>query len=142
MAEPQLIVSGPRKRKETRRVTDNADPLLKNKKARLAPEAAIHAPGNDVSKANTKKSISKAVRRHQSAEIEEVDDEACDTQHVSPKNPNHVIELADGSDDEESDGTPVVNDNDGEESEHEENAEEELRESNEVELTLFSCRKT
>lgn len=119
MADPELIVSGPRKRKETSRVTDNADPLLK-KKARLAP------------KANAKKSDPKTPRRRPSVEIQEVDDDTNTIQHESPKNPSHIIEAADGSDDEELNESPapdLTDVDDEDEDDHEESAEDELRES-------------
>jgi hypothetical protein len=119
----ELIVSGHRKRKETRCVTDNADPLLKNKKARLA---AVHILENVVTK-------TKAMHRHPSVEIQNIDndEEASTTQHASPKNPNHIIESVDGGDDEngletESQATDV--DDKDEEPEYE-SAEDELRES-------------
>jgi hypothetical protein len=57
-------------------------------------------------------------------------------QHASPKNPSHIIEAADGSDDEEnpgdSDNDPapdLMDVNDEDEEDLEENAEDELRES-------------
>jgi hypothetical protein len=117
-----LIISGPRKRKETRRVTDNADPLLKNKKARLA---TIHIPSDN---AATK---TKALRRHPSVEIQDVDDdgEATTTQLDSPKNPDHIIEPVD-SDDNENDLEGPNSDVDGKDKEsEEESAKDELRES-------------
>jgi hypothetical protein len=124
MAEAELIVSGPHKRKETSRVTDNADPLLKSKKARLAPKAA---------KPSTKKGNLKTPHHHPSMEIQEVNDDTDTIQHAFPKNPNHIIKAADGSDDEEnlrdSNNNPapdLMDVEDEDEEDLEENAEDEL----------------
>ena len=61
MAEPGLIVSGPRKRKVTSRVTDNGDPLLRNKKARQLADCVPSAqdrhqsvPGIDTNAVTTR----------------------------------------------------------------------------------------
>ena len=105
---------GPRKRKLTSRVTDNADPLLKHKKPRLAPKTVKPTP-------------KRVPRRHPSVEIEEVDDEANITYGASPKSTNHIIEVADGSDESESGGVDA--DEEDKVEEDGEPAEAELRES-------------
>jgi len=118
MAEPELIVSGPRKRKETSCVTDNVDPLLK-KKARLAPKANA-------------KSDPKTPCQRPSVEIQEVDNDANTIQHESPKNPSHIIKAADGSDDKELNKSPapdLTDVDDKDEDNHKESAEDKLHES-------------
>jgi hypothetical protein len=121
---------GPRKRKETSRVTDNADPLLARKKAKLAPKAQTKKPvtktstkaaGTSGSKPVTKTkmtnvhsniqttvpskntattSSTRALHRHRSVEMEEVVDEAAVVRGKQPLNPSRIIEAADGSDDD------------------------------------------
>jgi hypothetical protein len=152
MSATQSSSLGPRKRKETSRIIENADPLLaRNKKARTA-----QAPKNPVQKptptAKAKAATLQANKRPQSVvqtsarsvstwqssvEIEDVIDEAVDVRGEQPLNPDHIIEAADGSDDVDNDPAPgliKVDDEDEEEpkessEETEESAESELRES-------------
>ena len=128
----ELIVAGPRKRKQTRRVTDNADPLLRSKKARLAPKTTIHAPENMATKSN-------ALDHHLSVEIEEVDDEETGTiQQASLKDPKHIIEVDSTGDEEESaKGEPTNDDGEDEDPEFE-SADDELHESKVKLNQLFS----
>jgi hypothetical protein len=129
MLDSELIVSGPRKRKETSRVTENADPLLK-KKLKLGPKApALQQPIKP-------KSNKKTLRRPPSVEIEDVSDDEDTVQHPSLKNPNHIIEAADGSDDKDPDDdiAPDLMDVDDDDEEEHEESEKELEESAEDEL--------
>ena len=103
---PDDIVDGPRKRKETTRVTDNADPLLpKNKKAKTAPQPKrLTAKASQVSKATG--SAQGRSSRHPSVDIEEVEDEDNLVQRVQLTNPSRILEAGDGSDDD--DDSPEV----------------------------------
>jgi hypothetical protein len=122
MTEPQLIVLGPRKRKETSRVTENADPLLRNKKARLA---------------TTKSNL--ALQRHPSVEIQDdnSDDNANTVQQASSEHTKAANKPNDNESESDNDlapsscPAPDLTDVDGEDEEDklEESAEDELRES-------------
>ena len=110
------IVLGPRKRKETARVTENADPLLpKNKKAKTSAQPKLKP---------------KAARTAQSGPSQcpslELEDEENLVQRTQPTNPNHVLEAADGSDDNDGGPEPDVIDVGGTSEEPEESAENEL----------------
>ena len=103
--------SGPRKRKLSTKVTTNGDPEVERKRKRLEakeqstkPAPTQKLPSTQVPaklKATTKAATKPAPRpRHPSVEIEEVEDESADHTSVPPHNPQHVLEAADGSDDD------------------------------------------
>ena len=103
--------SGPRKRKLSTKVTTNGDPEVERKRKRLEakeqstkPAPTQKLPSTQVPakpKATTKAATKPAPRpRYPSVEIEEVEDESADHTSVPPRNPQHVLEAADGSDDD------------------------------------------
>jgi hypothetical protein len=134
MSEPHLEPPGlgPRKRKESSRVTDNADPLLpKNKKKKVAPKANP----NGQAKARTAAAAAAhtASGHHSSVEVEGVADKANVVRNENPlslSSPEVIVGPADGNDDiEESSPAPVWIDVDGEDSDvqPEDSASDELR---------------
>jgi hypothetical protein len=121
----------PRKRKQTIHATDDANPLVlaKNKKV----QAMKQAPKPTQKRKSTAQAKTSQSSQRISIEIEEVLGDMDIVQGEHPLNPNHIIEVADGSDDEpEGDPAPdliEVDDEDEEEPEKpEESAESELGE--------------
>ena len=116
MSEPQPPCLGPRKRKKSSRVTENADPLLpKNKKTKVAQKA--NPTGQPKAPDTTKgKRARTASSRHSSVEIEDVADKP-------------DVEAADGSDNVDGDDSaPVwIDVDDGEDEKPEDSADAELR---------------
>ena len=103
--------SGPRKRKLSTKVTTNGDPEVERKRKKLeakkhstkpAPtkkHSSTQAPAK--TKTTTKAAAKPAPRpRRPSVEIEEVEDESDYHTSVPPRNPQHILEAADGSDDD------------------------------------------
>jgi hypothetical protein len=133
MSATQSSSLGPRKRKETSQIIENADPLLaRNKKAQTA-----QAPKNPFQKptptAKAKAATSQANKRPQSVvqtgarsvstqqssvEIEDVVGEAVDVQGEQSLNPDRIIEAADGSDDVDNDPAPGLIEVDDEDEEN------------------------
>lgn len=120
MAEPGLIVLGPRKRKVTSRVTDNGDPLLRNKKARQLADC-----------------VPSAQDRHQS--VPGIDTNAVATRRQGSPNSIDITNI-DESEDEEGQGIgnrsipPTPNETDGEDEQEELDKLDEPEESAEDEL--------
>jgi len=97
--------SGPRKRKLSTKVTTNGDPEVERKRKRLeAKEQSTKlAPTQKLpsTQVPAKPATKPAPRpQHPSVEIEEVEDESADHTSVAPRNPQHVLEATDGSDDD------------------------------------------
>jgi hypothetical protein len=88
--------SGPCKRKFSTKVTTNGDPEVERKRKRLEAKEQSTKP------APTQKLPAKPAPRprHPSIEIEEVEDESAGHTSVAPRNPQHVLEAADGTDDD------------------------------------------
>lgn len=104
MSEPQLEPPGlgPRKRKESSRVTENADPLLPKNK-RKKPTQKADPTGQAKAHART------APSRHSSVEVEDTADKANAIRNEnpsSPSSPEAITGAADGNDDVE-EGSPV-----------------------------------
>jgi hypothetical protein len=95
--------SGPRKRKLSAKVITNGDPEVERKRKRLEAKEqhTKPAPTQKHSKTTTKAAAKPAPRpRRPSVEIEEVEDESADHTSVPPHNPQHILEAANGSDDD------------------------------------------
>jgi len=103
--------SGPRKRKLSTKVTTNGDPEVERKKKKLEAKKQSTKPAPTQKHSSTQapaktKTTTKAVAkpaprpRHPSVEIEEVEDESDYRTSVPPRNPQHILEAADGSDDD------------------------------------------
>ena len=103
--------SGPRKCKLSTKVTTNGDPEVERKRKKLeakkqstkaAPtqkHSSTQAPAK--TKTTTKAAAKPAPQqRRPSIEIEEIEDEADYHTSVPPRNPQHILEAADGSDDD------------------------------------------
>ena len=101
--------SGPRKRKLSTKVTTNGDPEVERKRKRLEAKEQITKPvptqkhpSTQVpakTKTTTKVATKPAPRpRRPSVEIEEVEDESADRTSVPPRNSQHILEAANGSD--------------------------------------------
>jgi hypothetical protein len=124
----QTTQTGKRQRKDTIRVTENADPLLpKNKKAKVSASAKEKAKPKQTKQATTKVTMPhSSSSRRRSVEIEDVDDEDGVTPHAPLRNPHRIIEATDGSDDDDSEVMEV----NVEEEKPEETAEEQLSKFN------------
>lgn len=113
----------PRKRKPTARLTDNADPLLKNRGPKASAPNAVRAPissaparrpaeideedeegedaaSNHHSRSHNHASTSNARSRRVSVEIEDIEDEEAAIRHPRPRNSAHIIESDADEDDE------------------------------------------
>jgi hypothetical protein len=118
---------GPRKRKASSRVAENADPLLERNKRTKATHKVLH----------TKPAAKPKASQQQSSvtPVEGVGDGVATTQGEQPPNPQHILDAADRSDNSpEEDPAPesiMVDDGDDE---VEENPVEEDTESAEHEL--------
>jgi hypothetical protein len=133
-----LRASSSRKRKETSRVTENADPLLlKNKKSKptthLKPKQTLQTRKRLGPQASTPHTETSSIQQpsstqQPSVEVEDVEDEDNVVPHAQPKNPNHIIEAADGSDDDPEDEAPDIIEVDDDSEEPEEPEEDELSE--------------
>lgn len=119
MADPQLIVFGPRKRKDAARFADNGDPspVSRNKKTK---------PSLDTTKDTTKKDLLRAQHRHPLAQNLRAGDDVNVVRQASPQNTDidDIIEAEDAV--ENDDQNPIEVEDDWED---EESADEELGES-------------
>jgi hypothetical protein len=112
---PEVV--GPRKRKLSTKAAANGDfeveqkrkklESVRKKNARMAPTkknpSATAPPKKTTTTAkqvSTKTAAPKTVRRYPSAEVEDVDDDSDHHISVPPRNPRHILEATDGSDDD------------------------------------------
>jgi hypothetical protein len=133
--EPEPLAS--RKRKETSWVTDNADPLSKRNKKQKAL-ANTNPRANPRAKPAAAKSARMSTRTNSPVEIEEEVDVANLVHQEHLKNPNHILERADGSDDDDLDDPApplmAVDDDDVDEKKDDAQEEEPAEESADSEL--------
>lgn len=115
--DPGNIQSEGRKRRPTARLTDNADPLLKNRGPKPGPHgvaqprnvnAREHEPASSASTpaSSAHTAASTTHLRRQSFEIEEIEDEDAVIRHPRPRNPTRIVES--DEDDELDDGGPAT----------------------------------
>ena len=128
----------------SKHVLNNGDPLVANKKAhdtaKLTPASLAKAPNTTQVSKLANFASQTAWDTHCQACAEVVDDE--DNLHLCkavPINPSHIIELADGSDDDMP-GLEAVNDNEDSDEEEEKTNHEGPAESAEAELSGLSSR--
>jgi len=126
--------SGPRKRKLSTKVTTNGDPEVERKKKKLegkkqdiksAPtkkNSSTRAPVNPTMKPAPKPAPAPQPRRP-SVEVEEIEDEADCRTSVPPRNPRHILEAADGSDNDNKEDPALGESEMGEALEEDEEAE-------------------
>ena len=129
MSSTPIRTSSSRKRKESSRVTENADPLLpKNKKPKTSrvlkpkPSQKSHTriPTPQTTSSKQPSPSQQASTSRQPSVAEEDLDNDVEMVHQLPKNPNHIIEAADGSDDDPEDEVQKPTEDDKEEPEEEE----------------------
>ena len=94
-----LEVSGPCKHKLSTKVITNSDPVEKWKKQKLASKKQGTKPA-PIKKRNTTKAIAKLGPQQWGPSIEEIEDESDHNTSVPPRNPRHILEAADRSDDD------------------------------------------
>jgi hypothetical protein len=150
-SEDPATVPMRRKRTVSERVTNNGDPLVVNKKAREAARVTSASSGEAPSKNTSKvcvhqagvkvvddrsKNTSKACVRQASVEV--IDDEDdLRPRNPAPINSSHILELADGSEDDSDIDMPSLEEVD--DSEDEDTEEDEgPAESAEAQLSGFS----
>jgi hypothetical protein len=120
-----IRTSSSRKRKESSRVTENADPLLpKNKRAKtsgvLKPKPrqkpdTTRIPTPQTTSTQQPSSSRQTASSWQPSVAEDFVDEPEIVTNMLPKNPNHIIEAADGSDDDPEEEVPKPTEDDKEE---------------------------
>ena len=103
--------SGPHKHKLSTKVTTNGDPEVEQKRKKLevkkqSTKAAPTQKHSSTGPPAKKKTMTKAATKptpqqwHPSVEIEEIEDEVDYCASVPPRNPQHILEAADRSDDD------------------------------------------
>jgi hypothetical protein len=151
-------VSGPRKRKLSTKVTTNGDPNVERKRKKseqVQKKSHGTAPAPKKKPSTTATAVPKVAKqavqvapakpapRRRSVEVEEVYDEVDHHTSVPPRNPRHILEAADGSDDDmEEDPAPeliTIDDDDEDENMDTEKVLETPEESAEAELSMWYC---
>jgi hypothetical protein len=90
---------GPRKRKLSTKVTTNGDPEVERKRKKLEAKKKSMKPAPTQKHSLKKTAAQHAPRqRHPSVEIEEIEDESDLHTSVPPRNPRHILEAANSSD--------------------------------------------
>jgi hypothetical protein len=112
------IIDRPHKRHPTDRVTENGDPLV-HKKAKTAATTSGTSGNNAPTPAGRSSANNPSMTRR--ASVEDIS-ESAPTPRAQPHNPNHILEAADGSDDDAD--MPGLADESGKDSDHEEEPED------------------